>query len=1536
MKRFNYYKLTGVLPAAVVFLMFMASQNTAAQPVSAPFSEDFNSGSLPAGWTNTSSSTSTNALWKFTGNPNGGASNANNGKTSGDYAWGDASFPEQPDVTLTTPLIDVTALNVPMLSFEWFSNNTTNPGDNTTLLVEVNNGSGWTNVGTFAGDDPNWVQEDIILAPYANDTIQVRFIHDQTTTTSSAFYNDMLLDDVSVDEAPTCFPVDSIQTVAKTSNSIDLDWVDFGPGQNWLIEYGPLGFALGTGDSTVAGTSPVTITGLNPGTMYEFYITTDCGGGDTSTITGPYLDTTNCVNTFAGNYTIDGSQPTGGTNYNTFNEIVSELMICGVTAPVTINVQPGTYNEQVKIGSIPGASATNDVKFIGAGASNSTLIFTQNVSEERYTLALEDASHITFDSMRIEADTNGSYGWGVQIMNNVNHFTLQNSEVIVDPSQTSSTRSAIVVSSNNSGFSSVSGTSDLTFDNNHISGGYYGIRVQGGNNDEVTNVTFTNNLIEEVYYYGNYFLYVDGLNYDQNTLDMTRNFGNSTVNSYGFYGSRVSDFVLSNNKFNNMGSYGFYLTNCFGTSANPSAVANNAIGGGFTSTSATTTAGIRVLNGSTEYVDFVHNSVNMDSGDGRAFSISSSNVSNLRLYNNNFVYTAGAAGMAYYVEDPANITESNNNNYYSNGNSFAYYGSGISDLAALQAVNIPTGNDTASVNLDPFYISGDSLVPQSAGLAGTGFTIPQVPIDINGATRGTPPDMGAYEFTPVFTEDLVLLSGEINGVCQLSNDSVYLTLVNTLGTTIDFSTNPIQADWNVSGPVNSTGSILINSGTLAVNDTLFLTDTGVDLSLEGTYTLTAFIDSTAMNQASRNDTLHTLTHDVVELLSVTPQIDTVTSPTALVELKAASPEFPTSEAFFTEICQFQTGTGSPTGGWPTYLGSDDYVEITSIPNADLTGFTYEQYSNTTNTITYTFPQGTVVGPNGTMILGTYYFGSETASPSDYYYVVDNPSSTSSSTSQGRLLRGPAGNIVDAVGYDGYDFTDFPAAAGVTSSDWSNPPSGGSSSSGIRLEGADDNTGNNWVLSSSSPQDPNTLNQNVTLPSPDPVAGFAWTLDTAFVDSFPEITVGPFTESGMYEYVAEMNTSCGFTVYDTSLIWVNLTNAQLVTSEDADCIGEASGFAAVQSTGGDAPYTYEWYYGNPPALLPVTAQSDNNLQAGDYLVIIKDANNWPDTVEFTLDEPDSLGLSLVDGGSVSCNGDTDGFLEVQGNGGTSPYSYFWSTGTPGNRLDNLGAGTYRVTVTDTNNCEYADTLEVSEPDELTIATDSTGDASCFGYADGFIAITAAGGTGTLSYDWNNNATDSSLTGIPAGNYEVTVVDANGCEEEDDFMIDEPAQLDTSLTNQHNSLLIANYDALIAEYAWWDCDAQELVAGETSREFEPADNGNYALVIQVNACRDTSDCLTLDRVSANDITNNASDWNIYPNPNNGLFSVRLTGNGESDTQIQIIDMQGKVISAKPLGRIDGEMVEEVNLNLSAGVYFVKIIQNDEVSVKRVVIQ
>ena len=110
---------------------------------------------------------------------------------------------------------------------------------------------------------------------------------------------------------------------------------------------------------------------------------------------------------------------------------------------------------------------------------------------------------------------------------------------------------------------------------------------------------------------------------------------------------------------------------------------------------------------------------------------------------------------------------------------------------------------------------------------------------------------------------------------------------------------------------------------------------------------------------------------------------------------------------------------------------------------------------------------------------------------------------------------------------------------------------------------------------------------------------------------------------------------------------------------------------------------------------------------------------------------------------------------------------------------IPAGTYSVTITDMNGCEFDTMLTLTEPDILMafIDTLNTNNVTCAGNSDGQIAVDFTGGNNEanpelMSYIWSNGATTSVVTDLPPGNYTVTISDQNGCSSIASFPINEP--------------------------------------------------------------------------------------------------------------------------------------------------------------------
>jgi hypothetical protein len=223
--------------------------------------------------------------------------------------------------------------------------------------------------------------------------------------------------------------------------------------------------------------------------------------------------------------------------------------------------------------------------------------------------------------------------------------------------------------------------------------------------------------------------------------------------------------------------------------------------------------------------------------------------------------------------------------------------------------------------------------------------------------------------------------------------------------------------------------------------------------------------------------------------------------------------------------------------------------------------------------------------------------------------------------------------------------------------------------------------------------------------------------------------------------------------------VNSTGGFTVNMEktDASC-GIANGQAKAIASAGRAPFTYLWNNG-------ASTQTISGLAAGTYTVTVTDADNCTIINNVTILQNRNLVLQTNVTQPI-CNGER-GSASVTVMGGSSPYTYAWSSGSNQASVSNLTAGTYTIMVTDVNGCSGSTSVTITNPTALTITATST-NATC-NAANGTATTTASGGTGTLTYRWSNGATTPSVSGLSAGSYSVVVTDANGCTAETNVQI-----------------------------------------------------------------------------------------------------------------------------------------------------------------------
>lgn len=230
----------------------------------------------------------------------------------------------------------------------------------------------------------------------------------------------------------------------------------------------------------------------------------------------------------------------------------------------------------------------------------------------------------------------------------------------------------------------------------------------------------------------------------------------------------------------------------------------------------------------------------------------------------------------------------------------------------------------------------------------------------------------------------------------------------------------------------------------------------------------------------------------------------------------------------------------------------------------------------------------------------------------------------------------------------------------------------------------------------------------------------------------------------------------------------------LSTQNISCFGQMDGSITASPSGGTAPYSYLWSTG-------ATSNSITGLGVGSYGLTITDQAGCVASFSSNISQPSALSASL-NVSHVSCYQGANGQITVAPNGGTTPYSYLWSTGANTISISGLIAGTYQLTITDANACTVTLSETLTEPTELLLALNTT-DVSCYNGSNGFVGSTVSGGVGPYTYLWSNGSMSSSLSNLVAGMYSLTITDANGCQKQVSAIVSQPSQL-TLTTSTEN--------------------------------------------------------------------------------------------------------------------------------------------------------
>lgn len=297
--------------------------------------------------------------------------------------------------------------------------------------------------------------------------------------------------------------------------------------------------------------------------------------------------------------------------------------------------------------------------------------------------------------------------------------------------------------------------------------------------------------------------------------------------------------------------------------------------------------------------------------------------------------------------------------------------------------------------------------------------------------------------------------------------------------------------------------------------------------------------------------------------------------------------------------------------------------------------------------------------------------------------------------------------------------------------------------------------------------------NVSGGTPNPISAdytYSWTGPNGFTSTAQNLNN---LFAGVYDLAVTDNQGCvknlSVTITQSTEIVINYTTTPIT------CYGANNASLTATISGGNGPYQYQW---NNLA----TSLTQTNLSAGTYIITVTDNVGCIKTQNIVIPEAPVFTINPIVS-NVSCFGANNGSINLNLTGGIAPVTLTWSDGsTSGLIRNNLPPGTYTATISDGTPCYIVRTFTIIQPQPLVISANTTNPLDCTITNNGAINLIVSGGTPPFTYSWSNGATTEDLNNLVAGNYSVTVTDANNCSVTGQYSLTRPAPIQINVTTQ----------------------------------------------------------------------------------------------------------------------------------------------------------
>ena len=284
--------------------------------------------------------------------------------------------------------------------------------------------------------------------------------------------------------------------------------------------------------------------------------------------------------------------------------------------------------------------------------------------------------------------------------------------------------------------------------------------------------------------------------------------------------------------------------------------------------------------------------------------------------------------------------------------------------------------------------------------------------------------------------------------------------------------------------------------------------------------------------------------------------------------------------------------------------------------------------------------------------------------------------------------------------------------------------------------------------------------------------YSWDGPGAFTATTPDlnnITAGTYVLTLTDSNGCTLETQT-YTLTQPTEISVSQTHVNIL------CFGAETGSINITASGGNpielepGIFGYEYAWTGPDGF-ESSSEDLTDIGAGTYTVIVTDNFGCTETITVNVSQQSDIIITPTTT-QISCYGADDASISVAISGGDAPYDVTWNTLATGTFQDNLGAGTYIITVTDDSGCQKSVTIVIPEAPVFTMEP-TFSHVTCFGAQDGNITLNFEGGVLPVVLEWSDGSTaGTTRNNLGPGTYTATITEGTGCTLQQTFTILQP--------------------------------------------------------------------------------------------------------------------------------------------------------------------